>query len=124
MTSEPQTIRSGRIATAFAIVATLLVAAAKVAADAGLMGDVPGLLGSFASAALTHIVATLSLARTILGARRSAAVAEWLLRRVLGPRLAARIVSGPAVADLIVNACRELRARRHALPISTRAAAR
>lgn len=123
MTREPQTIRSGRIAAALAIVATLVMAIAKVAADAGLMGDAPGLLGSFAGATLTDLVATLSVVRTLLGARRSAAVSEWLLRRVVGPRLAARITGGPAVADLIVDAYRDLRARRGAVAIS-RAVAR
>jgi hypothetical protein len=123
MTSEAQTIRSGRIAAALAIVATLVMALAKVAAEAGLMGDAPGLLGRFAGATLTHLVATLSIARTLLGARRSAAVSEWLLRPVLGPQLAARITGGPAVADLIVNAYRDLRARRDAVAIS-RAVAR
>ena len=107
---ESGTSQSGRILNAFVIVLPLLVAATKLLPGVPAI-DVADLLGSTASSVLANVVAALSLVRTILGARRSSAAAEWLVRRVLGERMAERFRAAPAVSDLIVDACQELRVR-------------
>ena len=110
--NEPGTSQSARILNAFVIGLPLLVAATKVLPGMPAI-DVADLLGSTWSSALAHLLATLSLIRTILGARRSSAASDWLVRHVLGERIAERLRATPAVGDLIVNACHQLRARRN-----------
>ena len=110
---EPGTTQSGRVLDAFVILLPLLVAATKLL-PGGLALGVAELLGGTAAATLAHVLAGLSLLRAALGARRSSAAGEWLLRRVLGERIAERFRAAPAVGDLIVNACHDLRARKDA----------
>ena len=110
--NEQGRTQGGRIANAFAILLPLLVAATKLLPDGGPISDAAELLGHATSTLLAHVLAMLSIARAILGARRTADVAEWLLRRVLGDRIARRFRDGPSLADLIVSACQELRARK------------
>jgi hypothetical protein len=104
------TSRNGRIVNALVIAVPLLVAAAKLLAGVPAI-DVAELLGSALSTTLAHALAALSLMRTILGARRSSAAGDWLVRRVLGERVAARLRAAPAVSDVIVDTYHELRAR-------------
>jgi hypothetical protein len=108
--NEPGTSQSARILNALVVALPLLVAATKVLPGVPAI-DVADLLGSAWSSALAHTVASLSLIRTILGARRSSAVCAWLLRPVVGRRIAERLCAAPPVGDLIVSACHELRAR-------------
>ena len=107
---EPGTSQSGRILSAFVILLPLLVAATKLLPGISAI-DVTELLGSTASTVLAHVFTTVTLVRTILGARRSSALHYWLLRRALGERIAERFRAPPTVGDLISNACQELRAR-------------
>ena len=102
--------QSGRIVSAFVIALPLLVAATKLLPGVPAI-DVADLLGTTASSVLAHVVAALSLVRTILGTRRSSAVGAWLVQRVLGERIAERFRGAPAVSDLIVDACHDLRVR-------------
>ena len=107
---ESGTSQSGRIVNAFVIALPLLVAATKLLPGVPAI-EVVEVLGSTASSVLAHVVAALSLVRTILGTRRSSAVGAWLVQRVLGERIAERFRAAPAVSDLIVDACHELRTR-------------
>ena len=108
--NESGTSRSGRILNALVIAVPLLVAATKLLPGVPAI-DIADLLGSTVSSALAHVLAALSLARTLLGARRSAAAGAWLARRMLGERIAERFRAAPAVGDLIVDACNGLRTR-------------
>jgi len=67
---ESGTSQSGRIVNAFVIALPLLVAATKLLPGVPAI-EVVEVLGSTASSVLAHVVAALSLVRTILGARRS-----------------------------------------------------
>jgi hypothetical protein len=110
--NEQGRTQGGRIANACAVLLPLLVAATKVLPEGGPLSDAADLLGHAATTTLAHVLATLSVARAILGAQRSAIVTEWLLRIVLGERLARRFRGGPSLADLIVSACQDLRAHK------------
>lgn len=110
--NEQGRAQGGRIANALAILLPLLVAATKLLPDGGPLSDAAELIGHAASSLLAHVLAILSLARAVLGAQRSATASEWLLRSVLGERIARRFRAGPSLADLVVSACQELRARK------------
>ena len=114
MKIEPGTTQNGRAVKALVILLPLLVAATKLLPDLPVI-DATDLLGNATSALIAHVLATLSLARTILGAQRSALVSDWFLRRMLGERIAKRFRAAPAISDLIVNACQALRARKGSL---------
>ena len=111
---EPGTTQSGRIAKTFVILFPLLVAATRLLPDTPVI-DATDLIGSATAGLLAHVVATLSIVRTILGARRSSDLGDWLLRRVLGERIAESIRDAPAVGDLVVKACQGLRDRKGGL---------
>jgi hypothetical protein len=108
--NEPGTSQGGRVVDACVILFPLLVAAVKLLPGAATV-EVAELLGGAATAALAHALAALSLARAILGARRSALVGDWIVRHALGERVAERFRAAPAVADLIVSTRKERRSR-------------
>ena len=114
MKIEPGTTQNGRAVKALVILLPLLVAATKLLPDLPVI-DATDLLGNSTSALLAHVLATLSLARTVLGAQRSALVSDWCLRRMFGKRIAERFRAAPALGDLIVNACQALRTRKGGL---------